>query len=155
MSIVSDVLERARTLIFRAREERELEEEIRFHIDMEAEQQRRAGMDAAEARRRGMLVFGGVERIKEDVRDARGTRLLEESAGDVRWSLRTLRRTLQRADSRSSRAVRSRAVASAIRASRLPPVSIVKSSPGSMIRAATMLSSRARLVGFLPWACAR
>ena len=93
MSIVSDVLERARTLIFRAREERELEEEIRFHIDMEAEQQRRAGMDAAEARRRGMLVFGGVERIKEDVRDARGTRLLEESAGDVRWSLRTLRRS--------------------------------------------------------------
>jgi predicted permease len=93
VSIISDVIERARALIFRAREERELEEEIRFHIDMEAEQQRARGIDAAEARRRGIIAFGGVERIKEDVRDARGTRLIEESAGDVRWSLRTLRRS--------------------------------------------------------------
>jgi predicted permease len=93
VSLVSDLVERARTLIFRSREERELEEEIRFHIDMEAEQQRRSGLDSAEAKRRGIVAFGGVERIKEDVRDARGTRLLEDSAGDVRWSLRTLRRS--------------------------------------------------------------
>jgi len=93
MSIVSDLLERARVLLFRAREERELDEEIRFHLDMEAERQLSSGVDAAEARRRGMIAFGGAERIKEEVRDARGTRLLEESAGDVRWSLRTLRRS--------------------------------------------------------------
>lgn len=93
MSILSDLLERARVLLFRAREERELDEEIRFHLDMEAEHQRGSGVDAAEARRRGMIAFGGAERIKEEVRDARGTRLLEESAGDVRWSVRTLRRS--------------------------------------------------------------
>ena len=93
MSVTSDLIERLRALIFRAREERELEEEIRFHIDMEAEQQRKRGIDAAEATRLGMIAFGSVERIKEDVRDARGTRFLEESAGDVSWSLRTLRRS--------------------------------------------------------------
>jgi len=37
MSILSDVLERVRALVFRRREERELDEELRTHVEMEAE----------------------------------------------------------------------------------------------------------------------
>ncbi len=93
MSAFSDFFERARALLFRAREERELHDELRFHLDMEAEQNRRRGMSGAEARRLGHLALGGVERTKEAVRDARGTRLVEDVAGDVKFSWRTLSRS--------------------------------------------------------------
>ncbi len=93
MSAFSDFIERARALLFRSREERELQEELRFHLDMEAEQNRRAGMSDDEARRRGHIALGGVERTKEDVRDARGTRYLEDIAGDVSFARRTLARS--------------------------------------------------------------
>src|ERR1700716_201757 len=93
MSVFSDLVERARAIIFRGREERELREELRFHIDMEAERYRRAGMDEGEARRRGLMALGGVERTKEDVRDARGTRLFEDTVGDFAFTLRTLARS--------------------------------------------------------------
>jgi predicted permease len=73
MSVLSDLIERLRALVFRAREEREMEEEMRFHMEM--------------ADRRA---FGGMEQHKEDVRDARGTRLLEEFVADIGWSVRTL-----------------------------------------------------------------
>ncbi len=93
MSIISDIAERLRALIFRRREERELAEELQLHVEMEAEHRRASGADAAEARRRSIIALGGVERVKEDVRDARGIRLLEESAGDLAFGVRTLRRS--------------------------------------------------------------
>ena len=93
VSIVTDLMERLRALLFRRREERELAEELGTHTDMEAEHQRRQGLTAAEAQRRSLVALGGMERVKEDVRDARGVRLLEESAGDVRYALRTLARS--------------------------------------------------------------
>ncbi|MEO7083850.1 MAG: ABC transporter permease, partial [Gemmatimonadaceae bacterium] len=92
MSIFSDVLERLRGLLFRAKEERELDEELRVHADMEAEFQRRNGATEADARRLGFIALGGVERVKEDVRDARGTRFVEDSIGDIAFTLRTLAR---------------------------------------------------------------
>ncbi len=73
MSILSDLVERLRALVFRARDERDMDEEMRFHMEM-------AGRQA----------FGGMEQHKEDVRDARGTRLLEELITDIGWSVRTL-----------------------------------------------------------------
>ena len=73
MNILSDLIERLRALVFRAREERDMDEEMRFHLEM-------AGRQA----------FGGMEQHKEDVRDARGTRLLEELITDIGWSVRTL-----------------------------------------------------------------
>ncbi len=93
MSVFTDFLERARALLFRSREERELQEELRFHLDMEAEQNRQRGMSDADARRLGHLALGGVERTKEDVRDARGTRYLEDVIGDVLFAGRTLSRS--------------------------------------------------------------
>lgn len=93
MSVFSDFIERARALLFRSREERELHEELRFHVEMEAAQNRGRGMNDADARRLGHIALGGVERTKEDVRDARGTRYLEDLVGDVSFARRTLARS--------------------------------------------------------------
>lgn len=93
MTALRDLLERLRALVFRRREERDLADELRFHLEMEAAQNRRAGWGADESMRRGALALGGVERTKEEVRDARGTRLLEDSVSDVVFALRTLSRS--------------------------------------------------------------
>ena len=50
-------------------------------------------MSEPEARRRARLEFGGIEQVKEDCRDARGTRWLDEIAQDLRYGLRMLRRS--------------------------------------------------------------
>jgi predicted permease len=90
MSVLSDILERARALLFRRREERELDEELRTHMEMEAEHRRRSGQSDADARRESIIALGGVERVKDEVRDARGTRLLEDTSSDISFTLRTL-----------------------------------------------------------------
>jgi predicted permease len=93
VTILNDLLERARSLLFRRRDERELAEELRTHAAMEAEHRRRHGANPAEAHRQSILAMGGVEPTKEAVRDARGTRLLDDSVGDVAYTLRTLARS--------------------------------------------------------------
>ncbi len=90
MTFISDAIERIRALIFRGREERELAEELRFHLEEEAAYRRRTGLDDAEARRQSGMALGGVEQVKEEVRDARGTRWLEDTRGDIAFTLRTL-----------------------------------------------------------------
>src|SRR5690349_5534431 len=92
MSVWSDLVERVRTVIFRSREERELEEEIAFHLEQEEAKHREAGLSPAEARRRARLDFGGGDRIKEEVRDARGTGWLDRFRQDLVYALRTLRK---------------------------------------------------------------
>jgi putative ABC transport system permease protein len=70
-----------------------LDEEIRFHIDQQAEKNRRAGMSAEEARRQALLKFGGVEGIRESTRDEIRPALLDDSLRDVRHGARVLRRS--------------------------------------------------------------
>jgi putative ABC transport system permease protein len=70
--------------------EGELDGEIRFHLEMEIRQNIEAGMDPAEARRRALVDFGGVERFKEEVRDVRGARTLDDFVQDTRVALRSL-----------------------------------------------------------------
>jgi hypothetical protein len=60
-----------RALMRRGDVRHELDEELAFHLQMETEKNVRAGMAPAEARRRAVLKFGGVEGHKEEVRDAR------------------------------------------------------------------------------------
>ena len=69
--------------------DRELNAEVRFHIEMETEKYMRQGMTPAEARRRAFSNFGPVEKHKEETRDARGLMWLEELIQDVRYSGRT------------------------------------------------------------------
>jgi predicted permease len=68
-----------------------MDEEIRFHLEMEIEANVRRGMSPREARRRALATFGRVEEVKDDVRDVRKTaRLLGDLGRDVRLALRSL-----------------------------------------------------------------
>ena len=91
MPTIKGLRARARALLRRGAAERELDEELRFHIEMETEKNVRAGMNPVDARRRALRDFGGVEPTKEAHRDVRG-RWLEELGADTRYALRTLRR---------------------------------------------------------------
>jgi putative ABC transport system permease protein len=73
--------------------DRDLDEEIRFHLDMEAEKNRRNGMSDAEARRAAARAFGGIRRVHEQVRDLRRTRWIEDLLRDISYGWRTLRQT--------------------------------------------------------------
>lgn len=92
MSIVSVVVERLRSIVHRARAERDMDEEIRFHLDRETERNIRQGMSSDEARRHAHISFGGVERMKERTRHARGVQWLDDLAHDVRGARRSLAR---------------------------------------------------------------
>lgn len=78
-------------LFGRERLERELDKEVQFHIDARVAALVESGIEPREARRRALAEFGGVEPIKEDVRDARGTRWVADLAQDIRYALRMLR----------------------------------------------------------------
>lgn len=71
--------------------EQELDRELRFHVETRTEELIGTGLNAVEARRRALAEFGGVEPIKEEARDARGTRWVGDFAQDMRYALRMLR----------------------------------------------------------------
>ncbi|HEY2853734.1 MAG TPA: ABC transporter permease [Gemmatimonadaceae bacterium] len=91
MTTIKGLRARLRALLHRGAAERELDEELRFHIEMETKKNERLGMNARDARRRALRDFGGIEPTKEAHRDVRG-RWLEELGSDTRYALRTLRR---------------------------------------------------------------
>src|SRR4051812_32193323 len=80
------------SLAGRHREEREMNEEVRFHIEMETKRNMQSGMPEKVAREQAVRSFGGVERHKDDVRDERGTSWFEDATGDVRFAWRSLLR---------------------------------------------------------------
>src|SRR5262245_65563704 len=84
---------RIRSLFFRSKMEDELEAEVRFHLEREIEENIARGMGPEEARYAALRSFGGVERVKEESRDERGVRLLEEVWQDLRYGARMLRRS--------------------------------------------------------------
>ncbi|HSE50738.1 MAG TPA: ADOP family duplicated permease [Gemmatimonadales bacterium] len=71
----------------------EIAEEMRQHIELEAEELIRQGMPRAEAERQARRDFGGVARFTEDARDAWPLRWLQRLTADVRYALRSLRQT--------------------------------------------------------------
>ena len=75
----------------RTQMEEQLEKELRFHIDQHAADLIAGGQHPDEARRQARLALGGPEQVKEQCRDARGTRWLEDLWQDFRYALRTLR----------------------------------------------------------------
>jgi predicted permease len=79
-----------RALLRRSQAESELDEELRYHIDRQAEQNIRLGMNPEEARRAARRTFGGLEQAKEKSRDARGLRWIEELWQDLRYGARML-----------------------------------------------------------------
>jgi predicted permease len=72
--------------------EQQLDAELRDHLSRQVADLVRSGLGEADARRRAVLEFGGLEQTKEHCRDARGTRLVEELLQDTRYACRTLRK---------------------------------------------------------------
>jgi predicted permease len=72
--------------------DRQLDREVADHIERQANDYISAGISQAEARRRAALMFGGVETVKEECRDARGTRWLLDAARDIRHAVRQMRK---------------------------------------------------------------
>ena len=83
------MIKRVRSWWRSERLDRELNAEVRFHIDMETDQYVRQGMTRDEARRKAHRNFGPMEKHKAETRDARGWMWLDELLQDVRYSLRT------------------------------------------------------------------
>jgi predicted permease len=82
-----------RTILRRARVESEMDVELRFHMEARAEDLVRSGVPGQEALRRARLEFGGVERAKEECRDARGVSFIETLLQDIRFGSRMLRKS--------------------------------------------------------------
>jgi predicted permease len=71
--------------------EEQLDKELRFHLDQHTADLVARGLDPKESRRQASLALGGPEQVKEECRDARGTRWLEDLAQDLRYAFRSLR----------------------------------------------------------------
>jgi putative ABC transport system permease protein len=80
-------------LVRRHRVEDDLSEEIAFHLEARVDDLTRCGMSPDEARRRARQEFGSLERYKEEVRSARGLRLVDELRSDLLYGWRALRRS--------------------------------------------------------------
>jgi putative ABC transport system permease protein len=84
---------RLRSLFRKEKLDREFNAELTAHLELQIEDNLRAGMSPEEARRSALLKLGGLEQTKESVRDHRGLPLLETLLQDLRYALRTLRKS--------------------------------------------------------------
>jgi hypothetical protein len=91
--MLTDLLVRLRAMLRRDLVERELDEELRFHVEHQVDRYVESGMARADAVRRAHLEFGGVEQMKEACRDARGVGAVESLLQDLRYGVRTMRRS--------------------------------------------------------------
>jgi predicted permease len=95
MDRLRGLLRRLRAFVRSSEAERELNDELAFHIEMETSALIQRGHNEADARRQARHRFGAVDRFGEEARDARGFRLLDEVRQDVRVALRLGRRNPQ------------------------------------------------------------
>ena len=87
-----DLTLRLRALIVPRRVERELDDELAFHIERETQKQVASGLSPADARARALARFGSVALAADRCRDARGTALVENTVRDILYAFRTFRR---------------------------------------------------------------
>src|SRR6184192_3261755 len=88
-----ELFNRFRALFRRRRLEKDLDDELRSHLEMAIELNARKGMSPADARREALRSFGGLEQTKEIYRDQRGLPMIETTLQDLRFGLRMLRRS--------------------------------------------------------------
>src|SRR5579872_424372 len=81
-----------RNLFQRKRVDSDLDEELRAYVDQLASEKRQQGMTADEALRTARLELGGMQQVKEDVREVRTGRMLDQLLQDLRYGARTLRK---------------------------------------------------------------
>jgi predicted permease len=93
MSELRVMLSRWAAMFRRKKLDSELDEELRSHLEMAAEENRRRGMSEDEARRKAMRDFGGMTQVRETVRLREGVPSIENLRGDVGYALRQMRKS--------------------------------------------------------------
>jgi putative ABC transport system permease protein len=88
--MLSDLRYRLRALFRRDAVERELDSELRFHLDKQIALEMASGASRAEAERRARLLLGGIDQVKESDRDVRGISPIEILFRDLRYAVRLL-----------------------------------------------------------------
>lgn len=86
--LASELRQRIRSLLSGSRDEQDMNEELRFHLDMAVAKHIEAGLTPGEARRQAHLQFGGVDRVKDEVREARGIGAVDDLRSDLRIAMR-------------------------------------------------------------------
>jgi predicted permease len=84
---------RLRSLFRRAEADQELDDELRDHLDRAAEEYVAKGMAPEEAWRRARLELGAIEKVKEECREVRTFKIIEDLRYDLRFAARVLRRS--------------------------------------------------------------
>ncbi|HYY72784.1 MAG TPA: ABC transporter permease, partial [Candidatus Bathyarchaeia archaeon] len=84
---------RLRSLFHRAQADQELDDELRDHLERKTEEYVAKGIAPEEARRRARLDLGGVEKVKEECREARRVNWIQDLVQDIRYGLRMLRKS--------------------------------------------------------------
>jgi hypothetical protein len=80
-------------LVKTRRMENDLDAELRFHFESQVETKMRSGLTEVEARREARLEFGGLDQVKEDCRESRGTLWLSSILQDLKFGARILARS--------------------------------------------------------------
>jgi putative ABC transport system permease protein len=93
MSWLHAVRERAANLFGGPSRDRGLAEEIAYHLELETQRQIAAGCDPAVARARALARFGNPRHVTDATRDERGVQPLEGGMQDVKWAMRSLRKS--------------------------------------------------------------
>jgi len=93
MRAISKAGLRLRSLFRRGKVERDLETELRFHLEQQIEENLASGMLPEKARQAALLAIGGITRFQEECRDMRHVNLIENLARDLRLGLRSLRQS--------------------------------------------------------------
>jgi putative ABC transport system permease protein len=79
-------------LLFRKRVEQDLDDELGSYLDLVTEEKRGAGLSATEARRAALVALGGIDQVKESVRDVRAGAIAEQCRQDLFYACRLLAR---------------------------------------------------------------
>ena len=87
-----DLKLRARALLAPRRTERDLDDELAFHLERETRKLLDQGLSPAEARARALTRFGPVPLAADECRDARGTAFVDNTIRDIQYAFRTFRR---------------------------------------------------------------
>src|SRR5262249_39916921 len=93
MRVLREWIHRLRGTLLPSRRDADLEEELRLHVAMAADEARRRGLEPADAMRAARIEAGGASQAMDTLRDQRGLPWLDDLARDVSHGLRTLRRT--------------------------------------------------------------
>jgi macrolide transport system ATP-binding/permease protein len=84
---------RFRSFFSRAKVEQDLDEELRYHLERQIEEDVAAGMSREDARRAALRAFQDLQQRKEECRDMRGWNLIDNLTQDLRFTLRQLRKS--------------------------------------------------------------